>query len=201
MTVPVRLPPDPTATAERRQPITLQAAVLVVGSTVLVLRPLVAARLGWTTTVVAVLFTGLLIVSVAVPLGTGPRRELLGWVPGRSTVLLIGGAVFVAARLLGGGHPPGPLTLRVVALNSLAAVAEEALFRRVAFKALQGGGVWWAVGGSAVLFGLVHVTVYGWWAFPIDLAAGLVLGWQRLASGTWSVPAVTHVLADLLVVI
>jgi membrane protease YdiL (CAAX protease family) len=57
------------------------------------------------------------------------------------------------------------------------------------------------VAGSALLFGLVHVTVYGWWALPIDLAAGLILSWQRLASGTWAIPAMTHVLADLLVVI
>jgi hypothetical protein len=36
---------------------------------------------------------------------------------------------------------------------------------------------------------------------PIDLAAGLVLSWQRWASGSWRVPAVTHVLANVLVVI
>jgi membrane protease YdiL (CAAX protease family) len=175
--------------------------VVVVGSAVLVVRPIVAARLGWTTMVVAVMFASLLMVSVAVPLGERPPRGVLQGAPARSTVLLVGAAVLVAVRLVSGGHPPGPLTVRVVALNSLAAVAEEALFRRVAFKALQRGGVWWAVGGSALLFGLVHVTVYGWWAFPVDVAAGLLFGWQRLASGTWAVPAVTHVLADLLVVL
>jgi hypothetical protein len=33
------------------------------------------------------------------------------------------------------------------------------------------------------------------------VVAGLVLGWQRWAAGTWTVPAVTHVLANLMVVI
>jgi hypothetical protein len=28
-----------------------------------------------------------------------------------------------------------------------------------------------------------------------------VLGWQRSASGTWTVPALTHVLANVLVVL
>jgi membrane protease YdiL (CAAX protease family) len=55
--------------------------------------------------------------------------------------------------------------------------------------------------GSAALFAIAHVTVYGWWVLPLDLAAGLVLAWQRWASGSWAVPAVTHVVANLLVVI
>ena len=55
--------------------------------------------------------------------------------------------------------------------------------------------------GSALLFALVHVTVYGWWVLPIDLAAGLVLSWQRWATVSWTVPPVTHLLANLLVVL
>jgi len=55
--------------------------------------------------------------------------------------------------------------------------------------------------GSAVLFAAVHVTVYGLWVLPLDLAAGLLLGWQRRATGSWAVPAVTHAVANLLVVL
>ena len=55
--------------------------------------------------------------------------------------------------------------------------------------------------GSAVLFALVHVTVYGLWVFPLDLAAGLVFGWQRWVSGSWRPSAVTHVVANLLVML
>jgi sodium transport system permease protein len=116
-------------------------------------------------------------------------------------VLGAGGLVFVLGRVLSAGHAPAPATGLIIALNTLAAIAEEALFRRTAYAALLPAGPAAAVVGSAVLFGLAHVTVYGWWAFPLDVAAGLVLGWQRWASGTWTAPAVTHALADLLVVI
>jgi hypothetical protein len=174
----------------------LQAAVIAGGVAILVLRPLV----GWTALTVALLFAALLIVAMAIPVAIDPdHRHPLS--PTGLTILIGGVAIFVAARLLGGGHSPAPLSAHVLILNSLAAVAEEALFRRLAFSALLPGGAAWAVAGSALLFGVVHVTVYGWWALPIDLAAGLVLSWQRLASGTWAIPAMTHVLADLLVVI
>ena len=52
-----------------------------------------------------------------------------------------------------------------------------------------------------MLFAAVHVTVYGLWVLPLDLAAGLLLGWQRQATGSWLVPAVTHAIANLLVVV
>jgi membrane protease YdiL (CAAX protease family) len=116
-------------------------------------------------------------------------------------VLLVGVAAFVLGRLLGGGHAPQPLALRVVALGSLAAIAEEVFFRHFVYDALLPGGAALAVLGSAGLFAVVHVTVYGWWVLPIDLAAGLVLSWQRWATGSWKMPAVTHVLANLLVVL
>lgn len=117
------------------------------------------------------------------------------------TVLTLGVAAFLLGRALGGGHAPQPLALKVVALGTLAAVAEEAFFRHFVYDALLPGGAALAVVGSALLFAVVHVTVYGWWVLPIDVAAGLVLSWQRWASGSWKVPAVTHVLANLLVVL
>ncbi len=133
-----------------------------------------------------------------------PRRLMPGTSAPVSTafpVLAVGIAAFVLGRLVGGGHPPQPLALRVVALGSLAAVAEEVFFRHFVYDTLLTGGAALAVVGSAVLFALVHVTVYGWWVLPIDLAAGLVLSWQRWATGSWKIPAVTHVLANLLVVL
>ncbi len=58
-----------------------------------------------------------------------------------------------------------------------------------------------AVVVSAVAFAAVHVTVWGLWVLPLDLAAGLLLSWQRAASGRWSVPAATHVLANTLALV
>jgi membrane protease YdiL (CAAX protease family) len=54
---------------------------------------------------------------------------------------------------------------------------------------------------SALLFALVHLPFYGMAAFPVDLGAGLLFGWQRWSSGTWTVPAATHAAANLMVVI
>lgn len=89
----------------------------------------------------------------------------------------------------------------VVVTASVAAVAEELFFRRLVYGWLTRWGPLLAVAGSAVLFAAVHVPVYGPGVLPIDLAAGLVFGWQRWASGTWTVPAATHVLANLLALV
>ncbi len=116
-------------------------------------------------------------------------------------VTLVGVGAFAIGRLVAGGRPAVPALLGYVVLNSLAAVAEEALFRRLVYDALSASGPAVAIVGSAALFALVHVTVWGLWVLPLDLAAGLVLSWQRWASGRWSVPAATHVFANLVAVL
>jgi membrane protease YdiL (CAAX protease family) len=86
-----------------------------------------------------------------------------------------------------------------VALNALAAVAEEAFFRRYLYALVEERwGATAAVVVTAGAFAAVHVTVWGLWVLPLDLAAGLVLSWQRAATGRWSVPAATHVFANTL---
>jgi membrane protease YdiL (CAAX protease family) len=85
-------------------------------------------------------------------------------------------------------------------LAVLAAVAEEALFRRLLYDRLLRFGVVTAVAGTAVVFALVHLPAYGLVAMPVDLGAALLLSWQRYASGRWTVPAVTHAVANLLAV-
>jgi membrane protease YdiL (CAAX protease family) len=99
--------------------------------------------------------------------------------------------------------PTAPLLVGTagVLLSLVAAVAEEALFRRLAYGHLRRFGVPAAIGCAAILFALVHIPAYGLAAFPVDLGAGLFFGWQRWASGTWAVPAATHAAANLLAVI
>ncbi len=116
-------------------------------------------------------------------------------------VLVAGLAAVAAAALLAGPAPPLPAGAVAVALSLLAAVAEEALFRGALYGVLVRWGPVVAVAVSAVLFALVHVPAYGPAALPVDLGAGLLLGWQRWASGRWTVPAATHAAANLLAVI
>ena len=118
----------------------------------------------------------------------------------RSVALAVGLLGVALAAVVAGAPVPAPLGMRALLLGVLAAVAEEALFRRALYGWLEryGGAV--AIVGSALLFALIHVPLYGAAALPVDLGAGLLLSWQRWASGTWSVPAATHVAANLVAV-
>lgn len=181
-----------------------RAAVIVAagGCAALTARPLLLDIVGGRpATVVTVLFLSLLTVSLLWPAaiaGADTTTSFRAALP----VLAIGiGAFAVGRALLAGSPPPAPATAFVIALNTLAAVAEEAFFRRLVYGALLAAGPVAAVTGSAVLFAAVHVTVYGFWVLPLDLAAGLLFGWQRHATGSWVVPAVTHAAANVLVVL
>jgi membrane protease YdiL (CAAX protease family) len=117
-------------------------------------------------------------------------------------VLAIGGAGVLLAAWVAGPPVPTAASTAAPLMNLLAAVAEEALFRRLAFGWLHARhGVTIAVLGTATAFALIHVPVHGIEALPVDLGAGLLLSWQRAASGSWSVPAATHAVANLLAVI
>ena len=171
---------------------------LACGVGALAARPLLAGDGHPTGTLVA-LFAALLVAGAVWPLGHGAAPAARP--PRVVAVLGAGVGAFALGRVLGGGHSPAAFTVPIVALNGLAAVAEEAFFRRLAYGLLSPGGPAFAIGASALVFALVHVTVYGWWVLPIDLAAGVLLGWQRAASGRWWVPAITHVVANVLVVV
>jgi membrane protease YdiL (CAAX protease family) len=169
-------------------------AVGVVGGAVafLVARPV----LGLAVPVLAVGYLVMLGGALLMPAVGGRGVAPLGWV----VPLLIGvGAVVVAGVVAG---PVGDRRVGAVAagLGVLAAVAEEAVFRRVLYDRLLRFGVVAAVTGSAVVFAFVHLPSYGLVAMPVDLGAALLLSWQRYASGRWTVPAVTHAVANLLAV-
>jgi membrane protease YdiL (CAAX protease family) len=161
---------------------------LALGVAALVMRPFTTGG-----TVAAMSTIGIIGVLGPVP----PRRdESFGrtrWL----AVLAVGIGAFAIARVL---HPPhvGPVTLVSVVLATLAAVAEEAFFRRLMYAWLAAFGPWLAVGATALAFAAVHVPGYGMAALPVDFAAGLLFGWQRWATGGWAASAVTHVMANLL---
>jgi membrane protease YdiL (CAAX protease family) len=147
--------------------------------------------------VVAEIYLGLALVSLAVPLGALQRRPRLA----TAWVLAIGVLAFAAATFL--VPPPFPLPRgpEVLALNTLAAFGEEAFFRRLVYGVLERWGASLAIAGSALLFALIHVPLYGTAAVWVDLGAGLVLSWQRWASGTWTASGATHAAANLLAVL
>jgi len=117
-----------------------------------------------------------------------------------AVALGLGLAAVGLAAVAGGRPPAAPLGVTALPLALFAAVAEEALFRRTAYGWLARHGAALAVVGSALLFAAIHVPLYGAAAFPVDPGAGLLLSWQRWASGTWTVPAATHAAANLLAV-
>jgi membrane protease YdiL (CAAX protease family) len=168
------------------------AAAVVAGCALLLARPALrdgpAPRLSLALVYLALLVAGVLL---------RPRAGRLFPSERAVPALIVGIGAFAVGRVVAGGRPPSWVA-GAVALDLFAAVAEEAFFRRFVYDALLPAGDVAAGTGAAVLFALVHVAVYGWWVVPLDLAAGLVLSWQRASTGSWGVPAVTHVAANVL---
>ena len=175
-------------------------AVAVIGCGLLAARPALVAATPYPVAVLTVLFVAVLVAGARLPLpaATGAlRSRAQRWATGPA--VLVGVVAFGAGRWLVGGHPPTTATAFLIVTNTLAAVAEEAWFRRLCFGLLAPAGTGFAVVGSTLLFAAVHVSIYGYWVLPLDLAAGLLLAWQRTATGSWAAPAITHVVANLLI--
>jgi hypothetical protein len=175
------------------------AIIAALGCAALAARPALVASAREPERMLVALFVALLAVGLSVParnrvpFARSPRVFALS--------SALGLAAFAFGRILIGGHPPGRLTLYALAVNTLAAVAEEVWFRRLCYGLLEPAGTGFAVAATSVLFAAVHVSIYGWSVFPLDLAAGALLGWQRAATGSWQAPALTHVLANVFVLL
>jgi membrane protease YdiL (CAAX protease family) len=173
----------------------LTVALAAAGLTLLILRLFLLGSPS-AGTLLAATYLILGVVFVAVPVdASGPR--LLS----PAVAAAIGLAGIAAASAAGGPVIPLAHGPEVLALNSLAGVTEEAFFRRFLYGRLLRLGPAAAVVISAVLFAAVHVPAYGVAVFWVDLGAGLLLSWQRWASGGWAAPAATHVAANLLAVL
>lgn len=187
----------PPRSAAGRLPVEpASAAAAAAGVAFLLARPWLARSVADPTAVLVSAFVCLAMVGAwcAVPAtrsGPAPSWRVA------ATVTAAGVAAFAVGRVLGGGEAAVAAGAGWILLNTLAAVAEEAFFRRLLYGLLEPWGAGVAIAGSAAAFAVVHLTVWGAWALPLDLAAGLVLSWQRWASGRWSVPALTHVVANV----
>jgi membrane protease YdiL (CAAX protease family) len=114
------------------------------------------------------------------------RRQ--GAVAGFVVGVVVGGALLAAVigvialfgdyHVRGSGSVAGAVT--VLGLMIPTAIAEELLFRAVLFRMVeQWVGTWWALGISALVFGLLHLvnpgaTIFG--ALAIAIEAGVMLG-------------------------
>ncbi|MGZ8600785.1 MAG: CPBP family intramembrane glutamic endopeptidase [Actinomycetota bacterium] len=173
------------------------AAVVLAGTGVLLARPFVAGSPASRTALFAASYLAIGLASAVLPAAPGRAATRLGVRPALAVGLLA-----VAAAVAVAGEPvPVPWGAEALPLALGAAVAEEALFRRAAYGRLERFGAPLAVGVTAIAFALVHLPAYGLTALPVDLAAGLLLSWQRWASGTWLVPAATHAAANLVAVL
>jgi membrane protease YdiL (CAAX protease family) len=142
-----------------------------------------------------VVFAAILAASLLVPVARDVARL-------NPMVVLIVGLIGVGLAAAASGRPAAaPLGAAALPLSLFAALAEEAWFRRAAYGWLDRYGARVAIAGSALLFAMIHVPLYGPAALPVDLGAGVLLSWQRWASGSWTVPAATHAAANLLAVI
>jgi len=161
-----------------------ERALIAVCLLALALRPV-----GWSASLVTVGVGG---VGALAAIEPASRPRALGWL----LAVGLGAAAFALVRV----HslaPPLRMTMLGVAATVLAALAEELFFRRFVYARLVRFGAPVAIAGSAVTFAVVHVPAYGARSLPIDVAAGLVFGWQRWSTATWTAPAVTHVVANL----
>jgi membrane protease YdiL (CAAX protease family) len=132
-------------------------------------------------------------VLLAQPRATTTPSARTTWI----AVTLLGAAAFALVRL---AMPAAAVQTTVLGLltSIVAAVAEEIVFRRGLYGALERSGPLAAVVATSLVFGVVHAPMYGWRVVGVDVAAGFVLGWQRWASRGWTSPAVTHVFANVL---
>jgi CAAX prenyl protease-like protein len=185
----------PQTRPRTRTDLSLMLAVLA-GTAMLLLRlRILRAPDATRVALLTVVFAAVLVTSLLLPVA----RDVARLAP--PIVIAVGLAGVGLASLAAGRPVSAPLGASALPLALFAAVAEEALFRRVAYGWLARAGPVIAVAGSALLFAAVHVPLYGVAALPVDLGAGLLLSWQRWASGTWTVPAATHAAANVLAVI
>jgi membrane protease YdiL (CAAX protease family) len=130
-----------------------------------------------------------------------PRTHREGRLVHPLTALTLGMTAFAAAASLGVAAPGvGTVVPAALLLNTAAAVSEEAFFRRFLFGWLERWGPVLASVLTALAFAAIHLPSYGVAAFSMNLGAGLVLSWQRWATGSWVAPAITHCVANVLAV-
>lgn len=104
-------------------------------------------------------------------------------------------ALFGGYRIVGTGTNAMEL-VSMFGFFAIVAAGEEIIFRGVLFRWIdEKWGFWWAIGISALIFGIIHITNPGgtlWSSIAIAIEAGLLLGAAYKWSGTLWVPIGIH---------
>ncbi len=177
----------PMIARDQRLPWSLASAAILLGAAALTTRPNATPS-------ALVVLVGVGMIGMLTPLPA--RRDTRMDAPSSLAVVALGVLAFAVARAIAAPLPT-PITAFAVGATVVAAVAEEMFFRRLVYGWLASAGDPLAIIGAAALFAIVHLPAYGAHVLPLDLAAGMLLGWQRWATGGWIAPAVTHAAANV----
>ena len=143
-----------------------------------------------------------------------PAAEYLGWtVPKRADVVfgIVTVAIFIVLAdivswLAGHGHvtsfqtdiyttaaTQGWLVALWLAIMVVTPFGEETLFRGFLFRGWfrEPKDAWFAIVGTAALFGLLHVQ-YDWFVIAQVFGFGVLLGWMRWVSGSTLLTMLLH---------
>jgi len=106
-------------------------------------------------------------------------------------VLMLGAQAGVEFQEPGipGAQSFGVMLLALVSTAVIPGVMEELLFRGVIMQPLRIFGDKFAVVCSAVLFGLIHMSMH---QIPMAIVAGIALGWAAIRCGGLWVPIIIH---------
>ncbi|MDQ3877444.1 MAG: CPBP family intramembrane metalloprotease [Actinomycetota bacterium] len=172
-------------------------AALLAG--LLLLVPLRLMLLGSTVSRTAILFACYVTI-LALSISATTKRPVVRRLH-PALAIALGAAALLTSTALSVPIPARVLAITTLLLGTAAAVSEEALFRGLLYRRFERFGATVAVVVSAVIFAAIHIPLYGTSAWWVDLAAGLLFGWQRWATGSWGASAATHAFANVLAVV
>lgn len=130
------------------------------------------------------------------PITTATLQTFMWGVVG-TVVVFVPIAIFQASSISMHARPAGNYAIWSLVVTAVA-VAEEYFLRGAFYESINlRYGVFAAIIVGAVAFAGLHVPLYGWNVVPLDFVVGIWLGTLRYYSGSWTSPAVTHVVADL----
>jgi len=142
----------------------------------------VAEYLGWTVPKRADVVFGLVTIAVFIVLA-----DIVSWLAGHGLVTSFQTDIYTTAAT------QGWLVALWLAIMVVTPFGEETLFRGFLFRGWfrEPKDAWFAIVGTAALFGLLHVQ-YDWFVIAQVFGFGVLLGWMRWVSGSTLLTMLLH---------